>query len=371
MNKIELKELSHWYDENRTEGLDSRWLNADMFRSVFTRLKSGLELNRLGTSFEGREINAFKLGNGRNRILLWTQMHGNESTGTRALLDLVKFFQNPGGFDWLRDVIWQECTLLCIPVLNPDGAQAYTRVNAQQIDLNRDVIDQEAVESRILMKQLKRFAPHYCLNLHDQRTLFSVGEENYPATMSFLAPSIDAERTVTPGRIETMKVIASVVDLLKNFIPNRIGRYTDEFYPTATGDNFQKMGHNTILIEAGHSKGDYQRFISRKATFLSLIEALRYISGQDEIDYLQYFSIPDNKKEYRDIIVKGLKIDGALTDLGIQYQEVLESGGLLLAPGIDIIDDLTGYNADKILDGSHLEFSTKDQVENWVRNEFN
>lgn len=371
MKKIELKEMSHWYDENRVQGLDSRWLNADGFKSVFKSLNTGIVLEPLGVSYEGRGISSFRWGHGKMKILLWTQMHGNESTGTRALLDLIKFFGEPGEFAWLRDIIQNECTLHCIPVLNPDGAEAYTRVNAQKIDLNRDVIDQQALESKILFEQLEKINPHYCLNLHDQRSLFSVGENNFPATMSFLAPSVDRARTVTAGRTETMKVIASVCDLLKDFIPNQIGRYTDEFYPTATGDNFQKMGHNTILIEAGHSKDDYQRFVSRKATFLSLVEGLRFIAVQDEIDYRLYFSIPDNKKEYRDIIVRSIRLNGRQTDLGIQYKEELQSGTIHFRPSLDIIDNLSGYNADRFIDGSNLEFKSEDQINKWVGNEFN
>ena len=67
-----------------------------------------------------------------------------------------------------------------------------------------------------------------------------------------------------------MTVIAAMNDLLQQFIPGQIGRYTDEFYPTATGDNFQKMGHNTILIESGHAKGDYKRNASQGRPHLLL-----------------------------------------------------------------------------------------------------
>ena len=39
-----------------------------------------------------------------------------------------------------------------------------------------------------------------------------------------------------------MDVIVAMNDLLQQMIPNHVGLYTDEFYPTATGDNFQKLG---------------------------------------------------------------------------------------------------------------------------------
>ena len=56
-----------------------------------------------------------------------------------------------------------------------------------------------------------------------------------------------------------MNVIVAMNSMLQKIIPNFVGRYTDEFYPTATGDNFQKLGYNTILIESGHYPNDYQR----------------------------------------------------------------------------------------------------------------
>ena len=62
--------------------------------------------------------------------------------------------------------------------------------------------------------------------------------------------------------------------LLEKIIPGHIGRYTDEFYPTATGDNFQKLGHNTILIEAGHYYNDYERDVVRKFNFYALLQGV-------------------------------------------------------------------------------------------------
>jgi hypothetical protein len=75
----------------------------------------------------------------------------------------------------------------------------------------------------------------------------------------FLAPSENVERTVTENRKKCMAVIADVYNHLKEMIPNQIGRYSDEFYPTSTGDNFIKAGMPTILFEGGHFVDDYTR----------------------------------------------------------------------------------------------------------------
>ena len=372
MIKIDIEKLSQWHALHHEKKLDKRHLTLKHIQPFLVGLDDLFKMNKIGESFEGRDICELIFGNGPTTVLLWTQMHGNESTGTRAFFDLITFFAKPGEQKWLADHILKECTIYCIPILNPDGAEAYTRVNAQGIDLNRDVLETKAPESKLLQQILKKVKPQYCFNLHDQRTIFSVAPDHMTATMSFLAPSIDKERTLTEGRKKTMRVIAAINEVLQQVIPGRIGRYTDEFYPTATGDNFQKMGHHTILIESGHSKGDYERKESRRTTFMALLEGLRYIAQKEEqIDHAKYFNIPANEKKYLDIIVKNSMIAGENKDVGILYIEKLEDGIVVFDPSIDQIGDLTDFNADKIIDGEGLDFVNENDVENWAKNQFN
>lgn len=190
--------------------------------------------------------------------------------------------------------------------------------------------------------------------------------------MSFLAPSEDSERTITEGRKETMRVISSINNLLQDLIPDRIGRYTDEFYPTATGDNFQKMGHKTILIESGHSKGDYQRQESRRATFIALVEGLRYIGARSEKqDHRRYFDIPNNEKKYLDVIIKECNVKEKQTDIGILYLERLKNGKIKFEPSVHKMENLSDFNADVLIDGKTLDFIDEKDVEKWVKNRIN
>ncbi|UCE94344.1 MAG: hypothetical protein JSV73_03460, partial [Flavobacteriaceae bacterium] len=272
----------------------------------------------------------------------------------------------------LKEQILSTCSIHCIPILNPDGAVAYTRVNAQGIDLNRDVIDKKAPESVLLQKVLEEVKPDYCFNLHDQRTIFSVAPDNKTATMSFLAPSVDVERNITEGRKRTMSVISSINKSLQQIMPGRIGRYTDEFYPTATGDNFQKMGYNTILIEAGHSKGDYKRKESRLGTFLALLEGLRFIALESDMDlHRDYFNIPNNEKNYLDIIVRNISLNGKRLDIGILFIEKLKEEKLIFEPSVNQLTNLANFNADKIIGGEDLIFKDEKDVELWVKSTFN
>ena len=59
----------------------------------------------------------------------------NESTNTRALLDLFDHLHSTSG------AIIGEVNLVDHPSIKPDGSTAYTRLNTNNIDLNRDALD--------------------------------------------------------------------------------------------------------------------------------------------------------------------------------------------------------------------------------------
>ena len=292
------------YKTQKETTLFGKWIHYAHISPLLDVLSETQIISEIETSENNVPIRSVKFGTGSKKILIWTQMHGNESTGTKALFDFFKCINHSN--EPLFATILKECTVLCIPMLNPDGSLNYTRVNENGVDLNRDAVERKAKESRLLRKVLEEFNPQFCFNMHDQRTIFGVEGTSNPATISFLAPSEEETRKLTKGRIETMNVIVSMNSLLQNIIPNHIGRYTDEFYPTATGDNFQKLGYNTILIEAGHYPDDYDREEVRKFNFFALVQGLYHIAtATDFVNYKPYFSIPNNQKNFFDVIKKG------------------------------------------------------------------
>ncbi len=370
MKKSELDDLTAWHEANSHSNLEDRRFTLSDLEPYLKKLGPFFDVSVLGKSFESRSIYKVVVGSGSKKVLIWTQMHGNESTGTKAVLDFFNWIENPGSQIDLRDALIGSCTLCVIPMLNPDGAERYTRLDSRGIDLNRDVLDRKAPESSILQELLKNFDPDYCFNMHDQRTIFSVGSPPQTATLSFLAPSEDEERSVTPGRIRTMEVIAAMYESLKGALSGRIGRYTDEFYPAATGDNFQKMGYSTILIESGHFPADYQRKQTRKFTFLALLSGLHHIACDSQEDYKTYFEIPNNEKRYLDRIVKNVRIGEKKGDLGVYFKERLVGDQVAFVPTLDCFDDLSEFGADDIVSGDHLTFASREDAENWLAIEF-
>ncbi len=297
-----------------------------------------------GYSVEERPIKSITLGTGPSKVLMWSQMHGNESTTTKGVLDLLNFL---GSETDLAKSILKACTLKIITMLNPDGAAKYTRVNANEIDLNRDAQDQSQPESRILRAVFEGFSPDFCFNLHDQRTIFGVGENPKPATVSFLAPPHDAARSISKTRAISMKLIVAVNKALQHHIPGQVGRYDDSFNANCVGDTFQMLNVPTILFEAGHYQNDYQREKTRMYIFYALLASLDYI-GKGEIDNYQqqgYFDIPENKKPFFDILVKNVSRDGSLAfeDVGLIYSEELKGSNIIFEPKVDKRGDLSAF----------------------------
>ena len=117
----------------------------------------------LGYSVNGLPVYKLRIGNGKQNIFMWSQMHGNETTTTKAILDLIPWLLDP-----LRNDTLNLFTFHIIPQLNPDGAKAYTRLNANQFDLKRDSIKLSQPESKVLRVEYDRIKPDYALNLHGQ-----------------------------------------------------------------------------------------------------------------------------------------------------------------------------------------------------------
>ncbi|GAA4270227.1 M14 family zinc carboxypeptidase [Hyunsoonleella aestuarii] len=336
---MDIELIKELYLKNKEESLFHRYITNDHVSPLLQKRKGGIDVNTIGKSVFGEPIYGFKIGNGNKRILMWSQMHGNESTTTKALFDLINTF-----LDSTSDVdyILSSCTIYIIPILNPDGARAYTRINANEIDLNRDAQNLTQPESRVLRKVFEDFNPHFCYNLHGQRTIFSAGKTSNSATVSFLAPAQDEICTITPNRKVAMEVISVMNKSLQKVIPQQIGVYDDAFNINCVGDTFQSQNVPTILFEAGHSKDDYARDKTRELIYLSYLVSLDYISRNsiNGLHYKDYFDIPENDKCFLDVIIRNAKVEGDNVDIGIQFQENLVDNRVTFLPRVEKIENL-------------------------------
>lgn len=336
------------YATIREGSLEGRYINATHISKPLKKAASNFEVKVLGESTLGESIHLIKVGSGNLKILMWSQMHGNESTTTKAVFDMLNVFIDHSNDPDIENLL-SNCTIYIIPMLNPDGAKAYTRVNANDIDLNRDAKNLTQAESIVLRTVFDEIQPDFCFNLHDQRTIFSAGVNEAPATLSFLTPSEDIDRSITKSREESMKVVGAIYKDLSKLIPGRIGRYDDAYNANCTGDTFQSLGVPTILFEAGHSKDDYTRDKTREYVFYALFSGLNAVATQEykKIDNSVYFKIPENEKLFYDLILRNAQVDGNIVDVAIQFKEILKDSKVVFSPIVENISPELAFFAHK------------------------
>lgn len=341
------------HKEYKENSLFGRYITLKDIEPILFRFKAKI----IGHSVLGKPLYRYEAGAGKTKLLMWSQMHGNESTTTKALFDFLNVLHSDEAIG--QDLL-NQFSFCFLPMVNPDGAEWYTRENANKIDLNRDAAALSQPESQLLRQTFDDFKPHYCFNLHDQRTIFGVGETGKVATVSFLAPAYNEAREVDEARLQSMYVIAAMNEELQKHIPGQVGRFDDSFNINCIGDTFQQLKVPTILFEAGHFENDYYREYTRKMIFIALISGLKFIS-RNEVVYNKsedYLNIPQNKINFYDFIYRNVKInyDGKeiITNFAAQYKEELIDGKIQLNAYIAEIGELKGfyghyqYNAHKM-----------------------
>ncbi|WP_291103830.1 MULTISPECIES: M14 family metallopeptidase [unclassified Flavobacterium] len=334
------------FNQYKEQSLQGRYITLESIEPLLKNFDTNNQVRIIGKSVLDNPIYAYQIGYGKTKILLWSQMHGNESTTTKALFDFLNVLN---GDSKLANQLLATFTFCCIPMLNPDGAKLYTRENANKVDLNRDSQNLSQPESKALRETFESFKPDYCFNLHDQRTIFGVGNTGKPATLSFLAPAYNEAREINESRLKAINLIAEINAVLQQYIPNQIGRFDDSFNIDCIGDTFQSLGVPTVLIEAGHFANDYLREETRKYVFIAFISAFRILSENDIVvnKFDNYLSIPQNKVVFYDFIYKNIKINydsiEIITNFAAQYKEELIEGKLCFNAYIVKIGELDNY----------------------------
>ena len=338
--------------------------------------KCGFKHDSIGKSFEDRDIRKIIVGSGPRKILLWSQMHGDEATATMAIFDILRFLKAKGDeFDAFREKILSELELHFVPMLNPDGAERFQRRTSQEIDMNRDAVALQCPESRILKSLVIDLKPEFAFNLHDQSIHYAAGENPSQAAISFLATAYNKATDWNEGRTKSMQVICKMNRILQDVIPDRVGRFSDEFEPRAFGDNIQKWGSSLILIESGGYQNDPEKQYIRALNFDIIVQALFSISQESyrHFELSEYLAIPENHRVFVDLKITNLQIDllkgkKYTVDIGIILQEKNKNRAtdFSVSSVIEEIGDLSGFYGLQTYDAKNGKLRTLNEFPDLV-----
>lgn len=356
--------LYNAYESYREPSLNCRRINYRNILPLIEKLRhnSKFVVHKLGESVEKRELFLIKLGTGKTKIFLWSQMHGDEATATMALFDIFNFFSASDFLNETREKILRETTLYFLPMVNPDGAEVFQRRNIFEIDLNRDAGRLVTPEAVILMNTFDSLNADFGFNLHDQSTRYSVGRNYKQATISFLAPAYNDKKEMNEKREHAIKLIGMMNQVLQQFIPGHIAKYSDDYEPRAFGDTFQKKGTSTILIESGGWKDDDEKQFIRKINSICMLSAFLSIADKTytEIPTDNYESIPMNDNHLFDLLLKNVTVEmkgrSFPLDIAININEQKsDSEKKFTTIGtIEDIGDLSGFHGIKEMDCTGL-----------------
>ena len=283
-----------WDKEHVSNIFPSDARHADLKRYLDGLKKLGLKVDQVGFSNAAREIFQVEWGRGPLKVFMWSQMHGDEPTATSALVDMFTVLHKHRDKDWVKKIA-DTMTIRAVPMLNPDGAELYQRRNLQGIDINRDALDLKTPEARLLKQLRDNWNPSIGFNLHNQGALTTVGRTQRQAAISLLVVYGDEAKTASYGQDRNMRIASAMTLALQKFIPGHIARYSDEWTPTAFGDNFSAWGTPTILIETGALHGKDEMYLV-KMNFVAFLTALQSIATGSEAtqDASVYVTLPEN-----------------------------------------------------------------------------
>jgi zinc carboxypeptidase len=328
--------------------------------NIIKMLNNSVKVEQVGNSVENRSINLVSFGKGETKVLLWSQMHGDEPTATAALLAMYKYFADNLDNPFVQQ-LHKKLSLHSLIMLNPDGAERFQRRNAYDIDINRDANMLQTPEGKILKSMQERIKPDFGFNLHNMGGRETVEGTNKILKIALMAPPYNKENEDNLTRINAKKVTVQIKAVLDKYINGHVGKYKADYMPRAFGDAMQYWGVSTVLVETGSSTGDNQIFLE-KLNFVSLLSVFDVLAenGLKNIDEKKYDEIPLEGKRVFDLliqnvlIVNGLKSKPFIGDVGINVDYKLKKGKIDTVGYIKDIGDLSIFSGKKEIKGDNL-----------------
>ncbi len=175
-----------------------------------------LALSQVGESLEGRPLYSATVGEGERKLMIVTQQHGDEPTGTEGAMLFLEWLS---GDSEAAQALRSEVSVTVMPRVNPDGFERWEQLeageavfdetidprrNSADIDLNRTWDSSEAFdpaltpETLAVRQVLEAFQPELVLDYHNQNNY--INEAGELETISIMWPTndlVDTDVTAT------------------------------------------------------------------------------------------------------------------------------------------------------------------------------
>ena len=240
-------------------------LKADAARSPLLRLVS------IGKSAHGRRdlwlVRAQAPGIDAahtTRIFFLCRQHGDEPASTEAILGLIDRLASGGDLP-LRAAL-SHTTFYFVPMANPDGAAAGTRLNGVGADLNRDWGPFQQPETRALAEAVRRISPALVVDAHNWD-----GDDEYDADCLEVPRAVvtaqdRAEHALQQGAVSALAGSGYAVH------PTAWG---PDAKPTLAHRWLASQGYLSALVETHYgSPADTADFQRRQGMYVALVHLL-------------------------------------------------------------------------------------------------
>lgn len=238
--------------------------------------KHTLKVEYIAESSLGRKIPVVKFSEdefGRNqskiKILVFAQQHGNEPSGKEGMLLLLADMAE-GKLDHLL----AHADFALIPMMNPDGNEAYTRRNGNNADLNRDHLVLLQPETQGLHQFYNKYQFDVNMDVH----------EYSPYSSSWMEYGYLKNSEVTSGTLTNM----NIYNELRKFQLDVYMPFLKE-YVTEAGFSFEEYlpggpPEGELIRRSTYDINDGRQSIGSLGAFSFFQEGM---NGRDRLDNLE------------------------------------------------------------------------------------
>ncbi len=257
-----------------------------------------------------------KKGNQKDKIKLFyfAGVHGNEPAGIEALLYFIERIAGDPSLGYLLN----KLEFYVLPMLNGDGVTDFSRLSANGININRDMVTLDTPEAVVLHEIVNKVQPHVTVDFHEfgpyheRYSALSTAKMMIPWDVMFLFSSNPNITTELRDIVAKPFLLDAVTEIEKyglthhvyyasSLTPQGISFTLGNNSPVYTVTNFALRNSISLLIETrGIGLG---RTSLKRRIFASYLLATNVAKTSYNNTHLVYKTLAKSEKSKGDIIL--------------------------------------------------------------------